>query len=74
MTSFAGLVIFQKLFEVLGLAQGLRDCTSKLDSGSTRLYNFGTALNCLIVHLVLVTPVTARCPAHPPFCRERRDP
>ena len=53
MTSFAGLVIFQKLFEVLGLARGLRDCTSELDGGSTRLYNFGTALHCLIVHLII---------------------
>jgi len=53
MTSFAGLVIFQKLFQVLGLLQGLRGCTSKLDGGSTRLYNFGTAVSCLIVHLIL---------------------
>ena len=53
MTSFAGLVVFQKLFQVLGLLQGLRGCTSKLDVGSTRLYNFGAAVSCLIVHLIL---------------------
>ena len=53
MTSFGGLVIFQKLFQVLGLPQGLRDCTSKLDQGSTRLYHFGTVLHCLVVHLII---------------------
>ena len=53
MTSFAGLVVFQKLFQVLGLAQGLRDCTSKLDQGSTRLYHFGAALHCLVVHPII---------------------
>lgn len=53
MTSFGGLVIFQKLFEVLDLSKQLRNCTSKLDQRSTRLYRYGTAFNCLIVHLIL---------------------
>ena len=53
LTSFGGLVVFQKLFEVLNLGSRLGACTLKLDRASTRFYKHSTALRCLVVHLLL---------------------
>jgi hypothetical protein len=53
LTSYAGLVVFQKFFEDLQLRQLLRGCCDKLRSKTSRLYGHATILHCLIVHLLL---------------------
>jgi hypothetical protein len=53
LTSFGGLVIFQRLFEELDLRRRLRSCTIGLERRGTRLYGHGTVLQCLVVHLLL---------------------
>jgi len=53
MTSFGGLVVFQKLFEVLDFANNLKACCAKLDRKAPRFYRHGTILQCLIVHFLL---------------------
>lgn len=53
MTSFGGLVVFQKLFEVLELSRHLKGCCRKLDREGPRFYSHGTILQCLIVHFLL---------------------
>ena len=53
MTSFGGLVVFQKLFEVLDLSRHLKICGQRLDRKTSRFYNYGTVLQCMIVHLLL---------------------
>ena len=51
MTSFAGLVVFQSLFERLGLFQSLERCCSHL--ANKHFYTYGTVLRCLVVHILL---------------------
>ena len=53
LTSYGGLVVFQKLFEYLHLPQLLRNICQPLDRKTSRLYSHGTILHCLIVHLLL---------------------
>ena len=53
MTSFGGLVVFQKLFQVLELSRHLKDCGRRLDRKASRFYNYGTILQCMVVHLLL---------------------
>jgi hypothetical protein len=51
MTSFGGLVVFQPLFERLGLWQRLASCCDHLHEGS--LYSHALCLRLLVVHLLL---------------------
>jgi len=53
LTSFAGLVVFQKLFETLDLAQDLKNCCKNLKARSKHFYQFSDLLQLLIVHLLL---------------------
>ena len=53
LSSFGGLVVFQKLFEVLDLARHLKGCCGGLERRSGRFYSHGKLLECLIVHLLL---------------------
>jgi hypothetical protein len=53
LTSFGGLVIFQKLFQELRLGEQLRACSSALRRKSSRFYGHATILHCVIVHLLL---------------------
>jgi Transposase DDE domain group 1 len=51
LTSFAGLVVFQKLFETCQLKERLQEACAHLQS--RHYYGFSTILQCLIVHIVL---------------------
>ena len=51
LTSFGGLVVFQKLFEAISLKDGLRRCVRHLRSSSS--YGLGTILLLLVTHLML---------------------
>jgi hypothetical protein len=51
LTSFAGVVIFQKLFAELGLSARLRACCRHLPC--THLYSFTRLLQVLILHILL---------------------
>jgi hypothetical protein len=51
LTSFSGLVVFQKLFERLGLRQKIDAACRHLDRG--RSYQFGTIVELLITHILL---------------------
>lgn len=51
MTSFGGLVVFQQLFDRLGLWDKLTHCCHHLDH--SQLYSHGLALRMLLVHLLL---------------------
>ncbi len=51
LTSFGGLVIFQKLFEAIGLKRKLRECVRHVNSSSS--YGLGTVLLLLVTHLML---------------------
>jgi hypothetical protein len=51
LTSFAGLVVFQKLFETCRLKERLHEACAHLQP--RHYYGFSTILQCLIVHLVL---------------------
>ena len=53
LTSFGGLVIFQKLFADLDLRARLRGCVAGLERRNSRLYSYATVLQCLVVHLLL---------------------
>jgi hypothetical protein len=51
LTSFAGLVVFQKLFETCQLSARLHEACAHLQP--RHHYGFSTILQCLIVHLLL---------------------
>ena len=51
LTSFSGLVVFQKLFERLDLSRKVKGACSHLDRG--RSYCFGSIVELLIVHVLL---------------------
>ena len=51
LTSFSGLVVFQKLFERLALSRRINAACSHLDRG--RSYCFGTVVEILVVHVLL---------------------
>jgi hypothetical protein len=51
LTSFAGLVVFQKLFETCRLKERLQEACAHLEG--RHHYGFSTILQCLIVHIVL---------------------
>jgi hypothetical protein len=51
LTSFAGLVVFQKLFETCRLKERLHEACAHLQA--RHYYGFSTILQCLIVHIVL---------------------
>ena len=51
LTSFSGLIIFQRLFTKLGLKERLRQCFRHLAGG--RIYAHHVVVMMLIVHLVL---------------------
>jgi len=53
LTSFGGLVIFQKLFQELDLEGKLQQCFGPLDRRMSRFYKFHKVFMCLIVHLIL---------------------
>lgn len=53
LTSFGGLVIFQKLFEVLELPRHLKGCCRSLEGKTGRCYSHGKLLQLLVVHLLL---------------------
>lgn len=53
LTSYSGLVVFQKLFEVLDLSQRLRDCCRSLEGKGSRFYSHALLLKILIVHLLV---------------------
>jgi hypothetical protein len=53
LTSYGGLVVFQKFFEDLELGRLLKGCCEKLRSKTSRLYAHATVLHCLIMHLLL---------------------
>lgn len=53
MTSFGGLVIFQQLLQKLELPRLLKGCGAALDRKTSRFYQYGTIVQCLIVHLLL---------------------
>ena len=52
LTSFAGLVVFQKLFESCQLKARLQEACAHLPP--RHYYSFSTILQCLIVHIVLI--------------------
>lgn len=52
-TSFGGLVIFQRLFEQTGLRSALGARCAHLDVRHSHYYRFGTVLHCLVIHLLL---------------------
>jgi hypothetical protein len=52
-TSFGGLVIFQQLFEQIGLRANLGARCRHLDEKHSHYYKFGTVLHCLVIHLLL---------------------
>jgi len=52
LTSFAGLVVFQKLFKVLNLRQRIAECFSHLD-GDSKILGFPKAFLILVIHLLL---------------------
>ncbi len=49
LTSFGGLVIFQKLFQELDLEGKLQQCFDPLDRRMSRFYKFHKVFMCLIV-------------------------
>ena len=51
MTSYGGLVLFQHLFERLGLLSRLQRCCAHL--GASHFYSQAVLLQCLIVHLLI---------------------
>jgi len=53
LTSFGGLIIFQAFFQQLGIAAGLKNICAPLSENTTRQYSHGTALLCVILHLLL---------------------
>jgi len=52
-TSFGGLVIFQRLFETIGLRAALGERCAHLDATHSHYYKFGTVVHCLVIHLLL---------------------
>ena len=52
-TSFGGLIIFQQLFERLGLRAALSERCAHLDKKHSHCYNFGTVIHCLVTHIIL---------------------
>ena len=50
LTSFAGLIVFQKLFESCRLRERLHETCVHLEP--RHYYSFSTILQCLIVHIV----------------------
>lgn len=53
MTSYGGLIVFQKLFEDLALVRLIGECCSHLKCAHTRFYSHAAVLHCMIVHLLL---------------------
>lgn len=53
LTSFAGLVVFQKLFQDLDLSRRLKASCHQLDRNRKHFYNYGKVLECMVVHLLL---------------------
>lgn len=53
LTSYAGLVVFQKFFDELKLRQLLKDCCETVRSKTSRFYAHATILHCLLVHLLV---------------------
>lgn len=53
LTSFGGLVVFQKLFADLGLLGRLRDYVPRSGSGGARFYPPASVVMCVVVHLLL---------------------
>jgi len=53
LTSFSGLIIFQSLFQRIGLAGSLKDVCSQLRPKVTRQYSHGTILFFLILHQII---------------------
>ena len=53
LTSYGGLVVFQKLFEVLDLPRQLRNCCRSLEGKGNRFYSHAKLLQILIVHLLV---------------------
>ena len=51
MTSFGGLIVFQHLFDRLGLWGRLRNCCAHL--APKHFYSYSAVLRCLMVHLLL---------------------
>ena len=51
LTSFAGLVLFQQLFIVLGIKAQLRQCFRHLKSG--KIYGYATIFLQLVIHVLL---------------------
>lgn len=51
MTSFGGLIVFQQLFDRLGLWGRLRHCCAHL--APKHFYSYSAVLRCLMVHLLL---------------------
>lgn len=51
MTSFGGLIVFQHLFERLGLWERFRRCCAHLES--KHFYSYSVVLRCLLIHLLL---------------------
>ena len=51
LTSFAGLIVFQRLFETCRLKERLQGACAHLEA--RHHYGFSTILQCLIVHLLL---------------------
>jgi Transposase DDE domain group 1 len=52
-TSFGGMVIFQRLFESIGLRAELGGRCAHLDAKHSHYYRFGTVIQCLVIHLLL---------------------
>lgn len=53
LTSYSGLVVFQKFFDELGLRQRLKSCCKTVRSKTSRFYAHATILHCLLVHLLV---------------------
>jgi len=53
MTSFGGLVAFQKLFQDLDLERHLAGCFRRLDRKTSHFYKYHKVMMCLIMHIVL---------------------
>jgi len=53
MTSFGGLVVFQKLFQAQDVQGHLKESLQHLDLRMARFYKYHQVIMCLIVHLVL---------------------
>lgn len=53
LTSFGGLVVFQKLFETLDLPRRLKGCCRSIERSTNRCHSHAKLLQLLIVHLLL---------------------